>query len=122
MSERLRAAAPDQAITHIEKVAMHTVDWAVEKYYPSGDRLFLKLDVQGYEKQCLLGAKNSLNRIVGIKAEFSLVKNYEGEPLLYEIIPMLYGYGYYPVSIEEGWSNTQTGELYQVDVCFFRRE
>jgi FkbM family methyltransferase len=121
MTERMLQLAPDQAVIRSEEVPIHTIDWLCDAYYPKGNSLFIKLDVQGFEKKCIVGAKKSLHRVAGIKAEMSFVPNYLEESTLTELLPLLYSLGYAPVFIEEGWRNPDTGELLQCDIWFQRQ-
>jgi FkbM family methyltransferase len=122
MTNHIKDNAPGLCYTGREKVKVRTVDSLVSHYYPEGDRLFLKVDVQGYEKQVLAGARDSLNRIVGLKIEMSVVKTYQGEPLIDEMLPYLYSLGFRLNGIEAAWSNQLTQEVYQVDGFLFRSE
>jgi FkbM family methyltransferase len=49
------------------------------------DVLHVKVDVQGYEKRVLDGAKRTLERAALVELELSLVRLYEGGPLCAEI-------------------------------------
>jgi hypothetical protein len=120
MTENVIKNAPDQAVTHTERIEIKTLDDVIAEYYPAGERLFLKIDVQGYERQVIEGARKSLPRIVGMKLELSLIENYRGETLLTEMLPILYDLGYRAVSIERAWGNETTREIFQVDVTCFR--
>jgi len=112
--------APGLRYVGREKVRVTTVDSVIDRYYPRGDRLFLKLDVQGYERQVLAGARATLPRVVGMKIEMSLVRSYRDEPLIGDMLAHLYGLGFRLSGIEAGWSNPTTQEVYQVDGFLFR--
>lgn len=114
--------APDQAVVRTERVRVSTVDEMVARHYPAGSRLFLKIDVQGFERLVLEGARSSLPRVVGMRLEASLVENYKGESLLTEMLPLLSDLGFRVVAIDRGWDNESTGEIFQVDVTCFRVE
>jgi FkbM family methyltransferase len=122
MTDDMTTRAPELRVIRQERVAVSTLDKMADRYYPCGDRLFVKLDVQGYEKPVLEGARRSLDRIVGMRIEVSLVEGYHGEPLIREMLPYLYGLGYRLTSIEHAWSNPATQELYQLDATLFRPE
>lgn len=122
MTDNLRENAPELAFTGRQVVRVRTVDSLVGRYYPEGERLFLKIDVQGYERNVLEGERRSLGRVVGMKVEMSVVKNYEDEPLIYDMLPYLYGLGFRLAGIEAGWSNLATQEIYQVDGLLFRTD
>jgi FkbM family methyltransferase len=122
MTDNVRRHAPDQRVIRSELVRVSTVDEVVKKHYPQGDRLFLKIDVQGYERRVLEGSQSTLPRILGLKLELSLVENYSGESLLVEMLPLLYSLGFRAVAIEPAWVNRTTGEIFQVDLTCFRTD
>lgn len=121
MTKQTADLAPDQAVVRIEEVPICTLDWACGEFYPDGNRLFVKLDVQGLEKHCIVGAGRSLERVVAIKTEMSIVQNYCDESTIIELLPLLHSHGFSPVFIEEGWRNPRSGELLQCDIWFQRR-
>ena len=120
MTDTIKENAPELRYTGRERVRVETIDSLIDRYYPEGDRLFLKLDVQGYERKVLDGAAQSLHRVVGMKIELSLVSSYENEVLIYDMLPHLYGLGFRLHGIEAAWSNRETQEVYQVDGFLFR--
>ena len=122
MTDELTARAPELRATSHESVSISTIDGVMARHYPRGDRLFLKLDVQGYERQVLQGAQESISRIVGMRVEVSVVESYAEEVLIYEMLPFLYRLGYRLTSIEHVWSNEITQEVYQLDATMFRTD
>jgi FkbM family methyltransferase len=67
--------------------------------------VLLKLDIQGYEKNALEGAKRILQHIDYIAIEMSFVKLYENQPLFDELHEYLKKLGFQllvPVDINEG--------------------
>lgn len=122
LADNITNNAPELQFIGQERVKVKTIDSLINHYYPDGDRLFLKIDVQGFEKNVLAGAQHSLERIVGMKIEMSIVRNYQNEPLMCEMLPLLYDLGFSLASIENGWSNRATQELYQIDGILFRTD
>jgi FkbM family methyltransferase len=114
------ASAPELGYVGTERVRVTTVDHAAQEHYGEGDRLFLKLDVQGYERKVLEGAGRTMDRIVGLRIELSVSPCYEDEPLFAEMISYLHTLGYRLCAIEPAWSNPRTGEIFQTDGVFFR--
>ena len=113
-------SSPELEYIRRERVRMTTVDSMAKEYYPEGDRLFLKLDVQGYERKVLEGARHTIPRVVGVRVELSVSQCYENEALMVEIIDCLYGLGFRLCAIDEGWSDRRTREVFQMDAIFFR--
>jgi len=86
------------------------------------DNVLLKIDVQGFERNVLEGAKESLKKIIGVQVEMSVIGMYEGELTYLEMIDYLAQYGFVLYSFENGFFNNDTGQLYQVDGIFFKKE
>jgi hypothetical protein len=113
-------SAPELEYVRRERVRVTTVDHAALEHYPQGDRLFLKLDVQGYERKVLEGAVQSLPRVIGVRVEMSVSQCYEDEPLLSEMISYIHALGFRLCAVDEAWSDPRTREVFQVDGVFFR--
>ncbi len=105
-----------------ERVSMETLDSLFPSLVSPEDRVFLKIDAQGYEKWVLEGARNSLAEISGIQVETALVENYEGEMLLPELINTITEYGFTIMSIESGYCDPDTGRQYEADCIFFKQQ
>jgi hypothetical protein len=105
-----------------ERVRVETLQSVVARHYPRGDRLFLKIDAQGFEKPILESAGPELEKVVGMRIELALVRSYEGAPLMADMLSYLAGLGYRLCGIEEAWSNRATQEVYEVDATLFRTE
>jgi hypothetical protein len=86
------------------------------------DRLWIKLDVQGYEQTVLDGAMQAIARTRVVESELSLIPLYEGQHLYREIIDQLEMLGFGLVSIERGFTDPTTGHVLQVDGIFVRHE
>lgn len=82
--------------------------------------LMLKIDTQGYELEVLKGASEFLKKVKVIQLEMSLIELYENEPLFLEVTNFLSDLGFSLVSLENGFYNEETGQLYQVDGIFAR--
>lgn len=114
-------SAPESKYIGKEKIEIKTLD-SVFKYFINSDneKILLKIDTQGYEKNVIEGASNSLKFIDTIQLEMSLIPLYEGELLFNEMYSLLYDKGYSLISIEPGFSDKETGQLLQVDGIFHR--
>jgi hypothetical protein len=85
-----------------------------------GDRLWLKLDVQGGELAVIDGAAQTLRRTRVVQVELSLTPLYDGAPLIEETVARLRAEGFTPVAMEGGFSDVATGEALQVEGLFRR--
>jgi FkbM family methyltransferase len=122
MTPEVTRRAPELAVVGRERVRMTTLDAAARKHYPSGDRLFLKLDVQGYERPLLEAACEALDRVVGMRIELSLIQSYDGAALLGDMIPFLGRLGFRLAGIDPAWSDPRTQEVFELDGMFVRTE
>ncbi|MGI9175528.1 MAG: FkbM family methyltransferase [Rhodothermales bacterium] len=119
---RYLEASPAPTLVGDEAIRIQPLDTVFSKYVREGERGFLKLDVQGYERRVLEGAQASLPHIAGVQLELSLVPLYEGGPVLEEMLAYLAGQGFTLMSIEPTASHPRTGQQLQVDGVFFREE
>jgi FkbM family methyltransferase len=85
------------------------------------DRVLLKIDVQGYERQVLDGAKRVLGSCSAVISEMSLVPLYEGQVLAREMWDLLAVQDFEAWSLEPGFRNPETGRMLQIDGIFVRR-
>lgn len=114
------AADRDSAYIRTETVRISTLAAAIETHVTHRDRLFVKIDTQGFERQVIAGAGPHLARVLGLQLELSLVPLYEGQALLEELVAQLRHLGYVPMSIEPDFFHPDTGQLLQADGVFFR--
>jgi len=112
--------APESQYSSVEKVRMFKLDTIFPKYFETDDILFIKLDVQGYEKFVLMGAENILSNVKGIQVECSLLPLYEGEMLFFDAIQYIEGKGFTLCEIIPGISDKNSGRLLQADCIFFK--
>lgn len=103
-----------------EKVEIKVLDSIYDTLCTSNDIVFLKLDTQGYEKNILNGATESLKKIKGIQIELALKPSYNDAPGYKEIFKIIEDAGFTLFSIEEGFEDHKTGQLLEVDAVFFR--
>ena len=86
-----------------------------------GDRVLLKIDVQGYERQVLAGAMRVLDSSCAVVSELSLVPLYENQVLAREVWDLLVMHGFEPWSMEPCFRNPENGQTLQLDGVFVRR-
>ena len=117
-----RSAAPESLYVGSETVDLRTLDSVSADLAAAAQRVFLKLDVQGFEHKVLQGAEQFLRRVAGIQIELSLVPLYDGEHLFHPMLHHLEERGYNLWSIVPGFVDPETSRLLQVDAIFFRTD
>jgi len=120
MSDRFSQVAPSVRMVNSITVNVKRLDDIYQQYCSPEDRVFLKIDTQGFEKEVLEGACNSLPRIAGLQLELSLAPLYEGQSAIEEIIAYLRYRGFSPVWFIHGFHHPESTELLEVDGLFFR--
>ena len=106
-------AAPQEA-------QMVRLDEWTERNRLSENRMFIKLDVQGYERECLEGAEGILNNVQMIQCELSLVELYKGSWMFGEALDWFERNGFKLYQIEPAFIDIKTARLLQVDGLFVR--
>lgn len=102
------------------EVQVRSLDGLSEQLRLPGERIFLKLDVQGYERQVLTGAAGVLSRAELLQVELSFFGSYQGGWRADEAFTYLYQAGYRIVAMKEDWSDPKTGEALEGDFVFAR--
>ena len=77
-----------------EKVSICKIDSVIDKYIESNSNVFVKIDTQGFEKNVIDGAQNSISSIKGFIMELSFVSLYKSETLFMDMIPFMKSIGY----------------------------
>lgn len=115
-------AAPDSGYVGTERVALATLDTILPEHARPDDRVFLKIDTQGFEGEVLAGARASLDRVVGVQLELSLVPLYEHSMVLTDALLVMREAGFKLVDLQPGFFHPVTGQLLQCDGLFIRDE
>lgn len=112
------AAAPRSGATRDEMVPVTTLDAALTDI--PGRRLWLKLDVQGYEKFALLGAEDTLRRTQYAQCELSLRPLYENQADYIDICATFRAAGLDLVHVQPGYQDPKSGRCQQMEGLFAR--
>jgi FkbM family methyltransferase len=110
---------PGWAPKESRQVAARRLDGLLEELLRPRERAYLKLDVQGYERQVLDGAGAALARFEAIELELSVTPLYEGQPTLTDMLPLLAERGFRPVCLEPILLDDE-GLLMELDGLFAR--
>jgi FkbM family methyltransferase len=114
------ATSPDSEIVGREVAPVARLDTIFGDHVHPADRVFVKIDTQGYERQVLVGCKDILDSIAGFQVEMSLIPLYAGEALFDELLSMLHELGFSLFQVIPGYYSRHLHRQLQVDGVFFR--
>jgi len=115
------SSAPHSKYIDVEDIEIKTLDSVFDELCDNEDNIMLKIDTQGFEKQVIDGAKDTLEHIKIIQLEMSIIPLYQNELLFRPMIDYLDSLGFQLFSLENGFANPETGQLLQVDGIFVRK-
>ena len=115
------AAEPAVAAIDEQPTSIVPLDTIFPRLATPADRVFLKLDVQGYENAVFQGAEETLSRLEGVVVECALTELYRGAWLFGDTSSFLTSAGFFISNIIPGFSDPRTGELLEVDAVFWRK-
>jgi FkbM family methyltransferase len=117
-------AAPKSHPVGTQSVRQERLDRLVpELGLAQGSRVFLKVDVEGYERAVLDGATGLFadGAVNGLQLELSLVPLYEGGMSYREGLDRAESLGMTLMGLDPVFSDPNSGQLLQVDAVFFTR-
>ena len=106
--------------TKVEIVPVTTLDQVEHRFVDPSDRVFLKIDAQGYEPNILLGGDAFLTRCHAVQIEMALFRSYHEQKNMLEMIEFMNQRGFRLVDLERGFWDDRTGYLVEVDGVFVR--
>jgi len=110
--------APGSVYIGKEKIKVKRLDEIYQLFCNERNNAMVKIDTQGYERQVVEGAMHVLDKIRIFQIEMSLVPLYANETLFEDFISLMHEHEFQLCSIENGFSNPNTGQLLQVDGIF----
>jgi Methyltransferase FkbM domain len=119
-SALLRQVSPSSAVARRETVPLRRLDDEAGSYLMADDRVFLKIDAQGYEAEVLAGTAGLLERLAGIQLEMALVPLYEGERPFRAMLDELSALGFEPYLFLTGYFERKLVRQLQIDGVFMR--
>jgi FkbM family methyltransferase len=108
------------AVVHLPMTTLDDAVAAVPIARAVAAPLLLKLDVQGYEREVLLGGARTLEAAEVVVMELSLQRCNEGAPLAHELVAFMAERGFRLFDLTGFWRHAATDVLMQVDVVFVR--
>jgi FkbM family methyltransferase len=121
MTQTHLAADPNTAYVRKEKIQIRRLDDCVRDELASQDlKLFIKLDVQGYEAQVVAGGAETFKRAIGVLLEVSFAELYQGQQLFSETLRDMEALGFRIFGLYPEFANAETGQMLTADVLFYR--
>lgn len=114
-------SAEDLKYVSQQEIEIKKLDSIFSSIVGKDDNILMKIDTQGFEKNVIDGASNSLEDIMMLQLEMSIVGLYENEMLYREMTNYLEEKGFHLCSIENGHYNRNTGQLLQFDGLFINK-
>ncbi|HJZ94727.1 MAG TPA: FkbM family methyltransferase [Gemmataceae bacterium] len=102
--------------TRQRRVPLRRLDSIALDHVRPDDRVYLKLDIQGYELQALAGAEQILGHVLAVEVELSTLPLYRGEGLLPEVVHWLAQRGFGVFSADTVAVDHLTGRVLQFEV------
>lgn len=115
------SAAPDSIYIGEVETPIVTLESVFDTYVNQSEKIFLKVDTQGYESEVLAGCLTKLSQIKAVQLELSTVPLYEGQKLYRHFFDFFESNGFYLWSILPGFANKATGQHLQFDAVFVNR-
>lgn len=113
-------AAPDSRSVASLNIPVARLDEIAPSLVPGDQRLFLKIDTQGYEEEVLMGAERVLDHVYAMQVELSLAPLYEGAPSMTRMLELCEETGFGLYGLMPGFYDEVSGQLLQVDGLFLR--
>jgi FkbM family methyltransferase len=123
MLPRHREADPRSAYIARQPVEVRRLDELWEQVVAPGERVFLKLDVRGYEARVLRGAGERADEITGLQVGTSFVPLYADGLLFADALDLAQQtLGMTLKSLVPGIADPRSGQLLQCDLVLFREQ
>jgi len=108
-------------LRQMEVVQVERLDNICRRFVDRQSKIYLKIDVQGVEKEVIAGSLGVRDQIVGMQIEISFHEIYEGQSTGFGLVDDIVGMGFDIYGISNGWRDAKTGKLLQADMFFIRR-
>jgi FkbM family methyltransferase len=119
MRQLHKQAFPKSRRTRVEPVEVARLD-LIAHQLEWEEKLLIKIDVQGYEREVIKGGPATISRAVVLVVETSFESLYEGQPLFEDVLEMLKDLGFrYHGNLDQIWSPVD-GSVLQADALFVK--
>lgn len=115
-------AAPESVYVDEQPTPIDRLDQVASGYWGTNDRLLLKMDTQGSERDILDGAGDIIDQVVGIQTEISFAELYQHQPLAFDAIRDIEQRGFSLFGICSDFRDPLTHTLLQANAFFIRAD
>lgn len=116
------SAAPQSKYERVESISVRRLDGVDHPSIANASRVFVKLDVQGFELAVLQGAAGLLRKISGFQLECSLLPLYERQTLYSGLFDWMQANQLDLWDVIPGFTDAKNGRMLQMDCVFFRHD
>jgi FkbM family methyltransferase len=114
-------AFPQANYVGTEDVEIRRLDAVAPEVLRQNDAVFLKIDVQGFEKHVIAGGETTINQhCAGMQVELSFAALYDGDMLVQEALDLVDSLGFVLAGLVPGFIDVRNGRVLQADGVFFR--
>jgi FkbM family methyltransferase len=114
--------APKSIYVREEIIEVSTLNILFSEVRGTANKIWLKLDVQGFEDRVLNGATTALASIDFVQTELSLIPLYDSQMTYLPLCALLDRLGFDLIGLEPGFVDPKTGTLLQFDGIFRKRK
>lgn len=117
---------PEHQVKEVDRVPVIQAEKAIRSFY-RGDRLWLKIDAEGSERDIVDGSGDALRLATVVQMELSSVERYRGETLIPAMMAVMAEKGFRLCGLEvDGYGGNNTpgmfdGEITQADFLFLNQ-
>jgi hypothetical protein len=119
MGKKFPAEVPGVRAVGQETVPLRRLDTVVRDVATAQDRMWVKLDIEGFELHALRGGGDSLRQTRVLEIELATVELYEGEPLFFDVARVIYDEGFSLQAVAPAYQSPD-GRTLRFDALFER--
>lgn len=118
MNDQFANEVPGVALATQEMVEVRRLDTVLLPSLPAAG-IWVKFDVEGHELAAIEGARGVIERAAVVEVELATEALYEGEPLFFDVAPVLYDMGLRLTGVASAYQNP-AGRTLRFDGVFDR--
>lgn len=121
MKKQHTKSAPNSKYVATEVVKVMRLDSICSEFITKHDAVYVKLDLQGYEKYAIKGAADILHTVKVIEIELAMKPLYVGQMLYSDMIHWLDALGFHLHAYAHNFVDINTNEVLDINGIFIKR-